>query len=201
MEKSGFLQDLLLSHYALPSVSETCACGEGMSSVQCHDCLQYRPSCATCFVKSHVHHPFHWALVWDHTRGHYRKCDYTAVGAPHAIQLGHSDRLAPFELCRYSETDIHFIIVHPNGIHGTKIRFCCCPGSPDKITQLMKARLFPGTLSNPITAFSFSTLKQFHLLNLQSKCGAFDFILTLRRLTDNVTPDRVPVRFCLYLRM
>lgn len=171
-----------------------CLCGVGTRSVQCHDCLMYEPSCAECFLKYHARDPFHWALVWDPNTGHYRKCDFTAVGpSTRAIQFGHSRPFDPFQPCPYSDCDIGFNIIHLNGIHSSKVRFCECPGSPDRMTQLMAARLFPGTPDEPKTAFTFSSLKQFRLLNLQSKCGAFDYVLTLRRLTDNVFTEGVPV--------
>ena len=57
----------------------------------------------------------------------------------------------------------------------------------------MHSQLFPATTQDPKTAFTFSVLKDFHMHNLQSKCGAFDYMLSLRRLTDNVFTNKVPV--------
>jgi hypothetical protein len=87
-----------------------------------------------------------------------------------------------------------FTVVHTNGIHATRIRVCGCLGAPEKVTQLMQSQLFPATTQDPKTAFTFSVLKNFHMHNLQSKCGAFDYMLSLRRLTDNVFTNKVPVR-------
>jgi hypothetical protein len=63
----------------------------------------------------------------------------------------------------------------------------------------MRARLFPGTTLDPKTAFTFDVLKEFSMLNLQSKCGAFDYMKSLRRLTDNVSTRTLPVSTTLYL--
>jgi hypothetical protein len=107
-----------------------------------------------------------------------------------AIQLCHIGEHTP---CSWSRSDQIFRIIHTNGIHTTKLRFCGCPGAPDNLTQLMCAELFPSTPSDPRSAYTFAVLKDFHMHNLQSKCGAFDYILSLRRLTDNVFTNKVPV--------
>jgi hypothetical protein len=87
-----------------------------------------------------------------------------------------------------------FTVVHTNGVHATRVRICGCSGAADKLSQLMHSQLFPATSQDPKTAFTFSVLKDFHMHNLQSKCGAFDYMLSLRRLTDNVFTTKVPVR-------
>jgi hypothetical protein len=185
------LQDILLERYANPHESETCRCGGGQRLVHCRNCFRYETSCALCFAKAHHHLPFHWAFIWDSGKGHFIKHDYSSLSEDCAIQLGdHIHGAAP---CDPTRSATLFTIVHSNGIHATRIRFCRCPGAPDKVTQLMRSQLFPGTHQDPKTGFTFEVLKQFHMHNLQSKCGAFDFILSLRRLTDNVFTARVPV--------
>ncbi|KAJ7212369.1 hypothetical protein C8J57DRAFT_1539218 [Mycena rebaudengoi] len=56
----------------------------------------------------------------------------------------------------------------------------------------MQAGYFPATTRNPVTAFSFEILKRFHLASLESKSAAYDYIGTLRRLTDNCQTADVP---------
>src|ERR1700753_3076351 len=186
------LQDLLLSRYANPHEHEVCICGGGKRLVQCRDCFQYQTSCAQCFITSHRNLPLHWAFVWDLTRKHFMKRDYTSLTDDCTIQLGHEDSTKP-AFCDGSITSHQFTIVHSNGVHTTRIRFCGCAAAGDKVTQLMQSHLFPATPLDPRTAFTFSVLKDFHMHNLQSKCGAFDFMLSLRRLTNNVFTDQVPV--------
>lgn len=129
--------------------------------------------------------------------GHYNKRDYSEVLPETAeIRLGHEDAHTP---CPASRSNVSFRVTHSNGIHSTLVRFCECPNAKDRITQLMRARLFPGTTLNPKSAFTFDVLKEFSMLNLQSKCGAFDYMKSLRRLTDNVSTHTVPVSTTLHL--
>lgn len=185
-----YLQDLLLSRYANPHEGETCSCGSGKRLVRCEECFQYPISCVSCFVRSHRTLPFHWAFVWDTTKRIWSKFDSSELSAESAIQLGH---IGKHEACTGVKSALTFKITHVNGIHTCKLRFCGCPGAPDKVTQLMLADLFPGTTSDPQSAFTFTVLKEFHLHNLQSKCGAFDYIHSLRRLTNDTTIMKVPV--------
>jgi hypothetical protein len=57
----------------------------------------------------------------------------------------------------------------------------------------MRSRLFPATIEQPATTFTFNLLKQFHVHCFESKKSAFDYIGALRRLTNNVRTDLVPV--------
>jgi hypothetical protein len=185
------LQDLIMDQYDNTFAHEQCACGRGKRLVRCHDCFQHPTTCAHCFIEQHRRMPFHWALVWDESKLYFTKRDYAAVlDDDQAVQLGHSDE---YELCEGAHSSVKFYVVHTNGIHASRFRFCECLGAPDKVTQLLHARLFPATLDQPKTAFTFTILKQFSMHNIQSKCGAFDFMLSLRRLTDNKFTEDVPV--------
>jgi len=188
---SDLLQDLLLEHYHNPFSENDCSCGRGKRLVHCSDCFCYSPACPSCFMERHQSNPFHWAQVWSPENRHYEKTDYSLV-LPEiaAIQIGHHGDTT---FCPYTKSDSHCNIVHTNGIHSTKLRFCDCPGADTKVVQLMRARLFPGTTGDPKSAFTFSVLKHFSMHNLQSKCGAFDYMLSLRRLTNNTFTERTPV--------
>lgn len=171
-------------------------CGEGKRLVKCKDdgCFQYSTTCVSCFIRSHHYLPFHWALVWDPIRGFWNKFDYSALSEDTAIQLGHKGK----DTCPSPRSPVIFYITHVNGIHTTRVRFCGCRGSLDRVGQLMAANLFPATTDEPQSAFSFALLQDFHMHNLQSKCSAFDYILSLRRLTDDVKTDSVPVSYYIY---
>jgi hypothetical protein len=199
MKMENELQALILEHYANQSEHDTCVCRSGKCLVQCRDCcFLYPTSCVKCFIKAHRKMPFHWAYRWDYDNGHYTKQDYSHLSDNCAIQLGHS--ISDTDVCEASTSTLLFTVVHSNGIHATRIRYCRCPNATDKVTQLMRARLFPATPQDPKTAFTFTVLKDFHMHNLQLKCGAFDFMLSLRRLTDNVFTAKVPVSSHTYLR-
>ncbi|KAJ7805034.1 hypothetical protein B0H13DRAFT_1930416 [Mycena leptocephala] len=47
---------------------------------------------------------------------------------------------------------------------------------PNKLKQLMRARLFPATTREPETAFTVTMLKDFQLHNLESKKAAYDYL-------------------------
>ncbi|KAJ7127477.1 hypothetical protein C8R46DRAFT_1235584 [Mycena filopes] len=171
---------LLLEFEADELVGSPCGCGaKALATTQCHDCTAYATSCSNCFVQSHVRNPFHWAEVWDELQGFFVRHDISKLG--HVIQLGHNG-----DPCPSPCGERIFTIVDENGIHSTRLAFCGCHElPPNKVKQLMRARLFPATTRNPETAFTFKMLKGFQLHNLESKKAAYDYLGAIRRLTDN----------------
>jgi len=157
----------------------------------------YSATCEDCFIASHVHLPTHWAKVWDKTSGFFVRHDIAALrNGACSLFLGHGGQPCPSKF----STDLIFCIVDANGIHNTRIRFCACNGLPNRADQLIKAHLFPATVTQPTTAFTFRVLRQFHLHHLESKETAHDFMDALQRLTDNTFPRTVPVGCFLRLR-
>jgi hypothetical protein len=72
-------------------------------------------------------------------------------------------------------------------MHSVHVRYCGCTASASHpCTQLLRAELFPATLDNPRTAFTFDNFETFHLLTLQGKVSAYDYYLSIVRKTDNV---------------
>lgn len=181
----------ILKHEVDGSIGFPCHCGQGIRSTQCNDCTGYRSSCTECFLTAHRQIPFHWARVWDDKKGFFVRRDISTL-RPHgyAIHLGHHGDDCPNPA---SDMDLFFHVVDMNGIHNTKIRFCNCAGSQDRLEQLMEIQLFPATVKRPTMAFTFAVLHQFHLQHLESKISAYDFIGTLRRLTDNAFASQVSV--------
>ena len=140
--------------------------------------------------------PTHWAEVWDENQGFFVRHDISVV-APggYATQLGHHGGECP--CC---PSDRFFILVDTNGIHNTKIRFCeCSSNSLNQVDQLMSMGLFPATLKQPRMAFTFRVLRQAHLMNLESNAAMYDFVGTLRRLTDNVFAQETSVGLSILL--
>lgn len=191
MSIEDHLQDLLLHHCDNPHKDETCPCKRGLRRVQCHcdGCFQYSTSCENCFVDRHRNNPFHWALVWENDI--WNKRDFSELLSDTCfIQLGHvEDQLA----CSGAGAPIRFIVTHINGVHTTRIKFCGCTTAPSNIDQLVLSNLFPATTNDPKSAFTLALLKQFRIHNLQSKCGAFDYIRSIRRFSDNAFTAKVPV--------
>lgn len=57
------------------------------------------------------------------------------------------------------------------------------------VKQLLRARLFPATVTDPKTAATFNVLEQYHKLSFESKASAFEFYHSLARLSDNIGID------------
>jgi hypothetical protein len=137
----------------------------------------------------------HWPHVWNATAGHFIKYDFASLDISDPFrQLGHGGLPCPKPAGLKPQA---FTIVHLNGIHSTRIRFCACSGiaNIDKVDQLLQARLFPSTVKDPKSAFTFSVLKHQSLFHLQSKSSAYDYHAVLQRLTDNTFTSDVPVSF------
>ncbi|EEB98495.1 hypothetical protein MPER_01981, partial [Moniliophthora perniciosa FA553] len=107
----------------------------------------------------------------------------------YAVQLGHHGAPCP---SLNEPRPVKFTVAHSNGVHGTYVSFCNCSGV-SRVEQLMRARLFPASVEEPETAFTFAVMKEYDLHSLQAKIAAYDFFLTLCRLTDNVHTHLVNV--------
>ena len=158
-------------------VDEECHCGRGLKrSTQCSDCVDYPTTCPECFIDYHKHSPYHWARVWDPERRFFSRTDISMLReGGYAINLGHCGTECPLQ-----RNPIIMTIVHTNGIHTTKVHFCDCPGyQNDRVQQLMRAQLFPGTGKRPTTAYTFAVMKQYELLRNQGKLSAYDYSYVL----------------------
>ncbi|KAJ7889107.1 hypothetical protein B0H14DRAFT_2561953 [Mycena olivaceomarginata] len=80
---------LLLDREADIDTELPCACGSGANrTTKCFDCISYPAACPDCFIRSHIHHPIHWAEVWDPLAQFFIRNDISRLG--HTIQLGHN---------------------------------------------------------------------------------------------------------------
>jgi hypothetical protein len=183
-----------LRRYYDHNIGTPCDCGTGIREVRCANCKAYKLSCRTCYVNTHRNEPFHWALLWDKKEGFFARCDRSVLNVPGStLQLGHHGHSCPRPA---SDHDLLFTVVDDNGVHGTRIRFCACDGliNVDKADQLLDADLFPSTMTDPKSAFTFDVLNRYQKHHFQSKCSAYDFYGALQRLTDNVFTHQVPVK-------
>lgn len=197
-----------------PLIGKACACGESSRTTMCSDCVDFAAVCSECFIKIHKNSPFHWARVWNPDAGFFVQKDISMLrgGSGYAITIGHGGESCPLahpEMpCSVVECGqqipqsqksnkemmgIAFTVVHTNGIHGTRLHFCGCFDDVPRRTQLVRARLFPGSTRQPLTAFTIPLLRSFRLHSLQSKCSAQDFLSSLQRMTDNVKPQNISV--------
>ncbi|KAG2050555.1 hypothetical protein BDR06DRAFT_983961 [Suillus hirtellus] len=86
-------------------------------------------------------------------------------------------------------------IIHSTGVFTHNILWCHCPASPKQYLQLLKAGLFPASISQPQTAFTFNVLDNFLIDALKCKTSASSFFQKLRHLTNNAFPDSVPDQY------
>lgn len=185
------------------------SCRDDAADYRCCDCIDLRLYCRSCISYSHISCPFHRIQVRVHTSDfeilllirfgskqqkwtgtHFERWSLKQLGV--RIQLGH----APGEHCPNPKPafDDDFIVLDTTGIHHVCIQFCDCTAKTYLPNQLMRARLFPATVSNPKTAATYRLLEQFHILRTQSKISAYEYYQSLARLTDNVSVENPPVR-------
>lgn len=184
----GSLLEDILSREADQGIPGECTCGE-KAHYRCLECSVAHPQCQSCIVKTHRHLPFHWVDFWDD--GFFRRMDLASLGL--ILHLGHHGM--PCDEIATDRAPSTLIITHTNGIHESKVHWCACKGCPSRVSQLVRAGLFPATPENPESAFTIKLLEEFHLHTLTSKKSAYDFFKALYRLTNNAFPDDVPVSF------
>ncbi|KAL6299003.1 hypothetical protein BKA93DRAFT_820101 [Sparassis latifolia] len=156
-------------------------CEEGLAMIHCEDCLDLGIYCRTCAVNLHQLIPFHRVQTWRGT--HFERDSLIRLGL--RIQLG---RTIGERCCLpVRATADNFLILDTNGIHEVGLDSCDCEMAEIHTTQLLQARLFPATLTNPKTAATFALCQFAHLLSTQSKMSGYEFYQSLARLTDNTS--------------
>ncbi|KAJ7441691.1 hypothetical protein FB451DRAFT_1058065 [Mycena latifolia] len=184
--------------------SVRCCCGQE-ALFRCPECGVTKMVCATCLVQMHPHQQFHHVEMWNGS-GFHRK---PLVDLGHILYLGHGGPRCPHAPAERTtgqdETPAkgpgrRMVLVDTNGIHVIQVVFCHCLRAPEDYLQLVGARLFPATIANPHTAFTFRVLHNFHVHNLVSKKTAQDYYRALQKLTDNAFPSKVPDRIREFMR-
>jgi hypothetical protein len=84
-------------------------------------------------------------------------------------------------------------VVDVSGVHTIAFAYCYCPGRLEPLQQLLALRLWPATVKQPATVFTFAMLDDYHHHSLASRKSAQDYWEVLRRKTNNDFPEEVPV--------
>ena len=182
------LLDLMLMRESEANLGGICSCGRAKANMRCLECSHSTLRCAQCIIKTHRHQPFHW--VQQQKGNYFVRVGLESIG--YELRLGHGGQRC--NNIGKGQQPTPLTVVHHNGIHDVKVAWCECAHSGDRVDQLMLHGLFPATLTNPQTAFTFVMLNQAHVHILQSKKSAYDYIWALRRLTNNVFTSDVKVR-------
>ncbi|KAG2115296.1 uncharacterized protein F5147DRAFT_552111, partial [Suillus discolor] len=74
------------------------------------------------------------------------------------------------------------------------VSWCQCPGAKkDRYLHLLKAKLFPASITQPQSAFTFDVLDNFLIDALEcNKTSAIGFYQKLRHFTNNAFPHKIP---------
>ncbi|KDQ25249.1 hypothetical protein PLEOSDRAFT_1045089, partial [Pleurotus ostreatus PC15] len=167
---------------------------EAPNQYRCPQCSDDRLFCKTCIVQQHAANPFHQVENWNSL--FFDRCTLQSLGFQ--LQLGHpvgETCTNPVRAFRNS-----FVVIASHGVIPVTLDFCGCMGHSAHDVQLLRARLFPATSTDPRTAATFEVLRLFQLLSFSSKVSAYEFYNTLSRLTNNLG-DPVPDRYSAFLRM
>ncbi|KAJ7300391.1 hypothetical protein DFH08DRAFT_725373, partial [Mycena albidolilacea] len=162
---------------------------------RCKDCFSDALFCQACLVVLHKDNPLHRVEMWNDS-AFFEVINLKSLGL--RIQLGHGrNGTCPGTLAKRARTRPaaalpeaggprdDFCIVDSNGVHEVGIDFCSCSLAETHDVQLLRARLYPATTTNPATAATFRVLRDFHLLSLEAKCSAHHFYNKLARQTNN----------------
>lgn len=101
----------------------------------------------------------------------------------HHVQLGHPPGVQCCNPALAFNDD--FVVLEINGIHRLALNFCNCATAQTHDIQLLHARWYPSTTTNPRTAATFQLLDHFQMYTFESKGSAFKYYQSLVHLTDN----------------
>ena len=169
---------------------------------RCFDCFNAPLECASCTISTHARNPFHRIDVWAPPVGFWDRKSLAAVKTASGDRLTIELEHALGEACSSrdaSREPRQMTIVHDHGIHEYPVRFCPChdPETDEPVPepiQLIHFGLWPGTWKHPQSAYTISGLRDHQLLGLQAQMSTHDYYEYLRRSTDMVCPEDVPVR-------
>ncbi len=197
-------QDSVLAREAGPRFPVWCETYQvplsGQVVYRCAECYHAPIECEACVVSGHCRNPFHRIEEWLSARGFWLRKSLGELnmsdGTPFTINLGHN-KGSPC-LLNQGPVTRSMVFVHDHGIHKFGVRFCLCadPASEDRVPyaiQLIREGFWPGSWTQPETAFTIRGLQDQQLLSLQSHMSMLDYVSYLARLTDNVCSEDVPV--------
>ncbi|KAF9471567.1 hypothetical protein BDN70DRAFT_909334 [Pholiota conissans] len=177
--------------------TDSCAkCKKECGEYECLDCFGREMLCSKCITNTHtnlfLHHVQHW------NGNFFVKTSLKDLGL--RVQLGHVNG----EQCLKPEQarNDDFVIIDTDAIHNVLLDFCGCGNITQQHTvQLLRARLFPATVTNPKSAATFRSLEYLEILSYESKLSVFEFYQTISRCTDNTGMDPPKDRYTSLLRM
>ncbi|KAF6750008.1 hypothetical protein DFP72DRAFT_851984 [Ephemerocybe angulata] len=191
-------------HASGEEASETIHSAKSTSTQSEHDSVP-KPSKPQPFIKNAEElqnviffsetHPKLGSLLWN--GGYFERKSLGDLGV--ILNLGHLGDACPHR--EQSSTGRKLTLVHTNGFHEMRVQFCHCDDAPDDYVQLMRAQLFPSTITHPQTVFTFDVLSNFHTHTLALKKSPYDYHEALRQSTNSAFPQDVPDRYHEFCRV
>ncbi|KAG1897935.1 uncharacterized protein F5891DRAFT_1129642 [Suillus fuscotomentosus] len=162
-ERQTFMHEFIRLEGRGKHANSACQCGAEHAVFRCQDCFSVQLACCSCTIQSHVNVPLHRIKEWKD--GFFHPVSLKSMGL--RVQLGHHLGTT----CRrpkpaYSND---FVIIDVHRIHKIALDFCGCEHEVSHFKQLLRARWFPSTVTNPRTAATFPVLEFFHILSFESK--------------------------------
>ncbi|KAK7054294.1 hypothetical protein VNI00_003487 [Paramarasmius palmivorus] len=183
VKAKDFLHELMVWEGRNPSDKGVCvACTTSDASVyRCRDCIGGRLYCKSCIVGMHKDHPYDRVEKWNGR--FFERTTLKDLGL--VIQLGHDDGTS----CGLRDmARTGFVVVDLDYIQEVSVAYCNCrleSVAGQKWQQLMRRELYPGSIEDPYTAFTFRVLNLFHSLTLKGKITLYDFYYSIE-LRSNV---------------
>ncbi len=97
-----------------------------------------------------------------------------------------------------------FCVIDVNGHHNVSLNFCACDHAGAAGTmyeQLLRRDLFPSTVVDPNTVYTFRLLEHYHIQSLQGKMSMYDYYESLERMTDNTGTKTLQDRYKSFMRV
>ncbi|KIM52521.1 hypothetical protein SCLCIDRAFT_140978 [Scleroderma citrinum Foug A] len=197
-----------------PPSPRVCTLCQGDGTYRCTECIHRPLFCSSCCRKEHKLRPFHCVEQWNGT--FFEESSLQLAGL--VVHLGHGgdpcpsggldgediagdvedewedieDQPKPHHLSPGTDRSC-LTLVHTSGVHFCDVRYCNCPGAETSHLQLATAGLFPETVKEPRTAFTFQVLDDFIQDNVECGTSAMNYYSKLQRVTSNAFPNLVPV--------
>ena len=194
-------QQAILARDALSSMScDTCQSTTG-ALYRCQDCFASPVVCHYCCLSDHLRQPFHNIQKW--TGLYFASSSLHELGF--VLHLGHGGSKCSGTIDEWEDVEMedvsrgvpiqppNFTVVDIGGVYSHTVHWCQCLDAEEKRIQLLRMGLYPASVKQPKTAFTFRLLEYFHLDTLECNTSAFNFYHKLRRLTNKYQPEIVAV--------
>jgi len=216
LSRDAYILEIL--HREQPPTDMLCPmCQSKQGLLRCNDCFSRRVLCQDCCLVVHQESPFHHIEKW--TGSFFQATSLSEEGF--TLRLCHNGVLCPVtqpdtttqgtnaetqgaeagtqgikagaQGTQQADNKKSLVVVDVSGVHQLQISWCRCKDAPAADIQLLRNDLFPASISNPSTAFTFRLLNHFYIDSVECKTSAMSFFSKLRRLTNDSDPDSVPV--------